>query len=82
MSLLVWTTESTRHLAQALGAVEQLPSGRFRARVLGPDGQHVSAPSTFATRTDAGERRSMCTRERGSGSVFRGVEASGAGISE
>ncbi|MGZ4590147.1 MAG: tyrosine-type recombinase/integrase, partial [Actinomycetes bacterium] len=33
--------------------MERLPSGRFRARVLGPDGRYVSAPATFATRTDA-----------------------------
>jgi integrase len=33
--------------------VEQLPSGRFRARVLGPDGRYVSAPTTFVSRTDA-----------------------------
>jgi hypothetical protein len=33
--------------------VERLPSGRFRARVGGPDGVYVSAPATFETRTDA-----------------------------
>jgi integrase len=33
--------------------VERLPSGRFRARVIGPDGRYVSAPATFANRTDA-----------------------------
>ncbi len=35
------------------GTVERLPSGRFRARVIGPDGRYVSAPATFANRTDA-----------------------------
>ncbi|MCZ3388068.1 MAG: hypothetical protein LH645_02855 [Actinomycetia bacterium] len=30
-----------------------LPSGRFRARVAGPDGRYVSAPKAFANRTDA-----------------------------
>ena len=39
---------------RAFGTVELLPSGRFRARVLGPDGRYVSAPMTFDTRTDAG----------------------------
>jgi integrase len=33
--------------------VEKLPSGRFRARVVGPDGRYVRAPITFETRTDA-----------------------------
>jgi hypothetical protein len=33
--------------------VERLPSGRFRARVIGPDGRYVSAPTTFTSRTDA-----------------------------
>jgi integrase len=33
--------------------VERLPSGRFRARVVGPDGVYVSAPATFTNRTDA-----------------------------
>jgi len=42
-----------RRRRRAFGSVEQLPSGQFRARVLGPDGRYVSAPSTFATRTDA-----------------------------
>ena len=30
-----------------------MPSGRFRARVIGPDGRYVSAPATFSNRTDA-----------------------------
>jgi len=43
-----------RRRRRGFGAVEELPSGRFRARVLGPDGRYVPAPVTFATRTDAG----------------------------
>jgi integrase len=35
------------------GRVQELPSGRFRARYLGPDGLLRSAPNTFLTRTDA-----------------------------
>jgi hypothetical protein len=35
------------------GTIERLPSGRFRARVLGSDGRYVSAPMTFATKVDA-----------------------------
>ena len=38
---------------RAFGTVERLPSGSFRARVLGPDGKYVSAPMTFATKVDA-----------------------------
>ncbi|MCA0329962.1 MAG: site-specific integrase, partial [Actinobacteria bacterium] len=42
-----------RRRRRPFGSVERLPSGRFRARVLGLDGRYVSAPITFATRTDA-----------------------------
>jgi integrase len=35
------------------GRVQELPSGRFRARYPGPDGVLRSAPNTFLTRTDA-----------------------------
>jgi len=38
---------------RASGTVELLPSGRFRACVLGPDRTHVSAPMTFDTPMDA-----------------------------
>jgi integrase len=38
---------------RVFGTIERLPSGRFRARVLGWDGRYVSAPVTFATRTEA-----------------------------
>jgi integrase len=38
---------------RAFGTVEHLPSGNFRARVLGPHGKYVSAPMTFATKADA-----------------------------
>lgn len=36
------------------GEVSKLPSGRWRARYWGPDGQRYSAPRTFSTKTDAG----------------------------
>jgi hypothetical protein len=42
-----------RRSRRAFGTVERLPSGRFRARVIGPDGRYVSAPATFPNRTDA-----------------------------
>ncbi|TAK68872.1 MAG: site-specific integrase [Actinomycetota bacterium] len=42
-----------RRRRRVWGAVEQLPSGRFRARMVAPDGRYVSAPTTFTTRTDA-----------------------------
>lgn len=35
------------------GAVELLPSGRWRARYTGPDGRQRSGPTTFPTRADA-----------------------------
>ena len=35
------------------GRVRKLPSGRWQARYPGPDGRDRSAPSTFATKTDA-----------------------------
>jgi integrase len=35
------------------GAVEALPSGRFRARYRGPDGRRYTAPTPFLTRKDA-----------------------------
>jgi len=38
---------------RAFGTVERLPSGRFRARVHDLDGRYVSAPVTFATKTEA-----------------------------
>jgi len=47
------TSRRRRRRRRSFGAVEQLPSGPFRARVLGPDGRYVSAPATFPTRTDA-----------------------------
>jgi hypothetical protein len=43
----------SRRSRRAFGTVERLPSGRFRARVIGPDGRYVSAPATFPSRTDA-----------------------------
>ncbi len=35
------------------GAVRRLPSGRFQAHYVGPDGQKHNAPVTFTTKTDA-----------------------------
>jgi integrase len=36
------------------GRVRKLPSGRWQARYPGPDGADRTAPTTFATKTDAG----------------------------
>lgn len=36
------------------GKVRRLPSGRWQASYVGPDGQRHTAPATFATKTDAG----------------------------
>jgi integrase len=37
------------------GTVRKLPSGRWQARYLGPDGQRYTAPETFDTKSDAQE---------------------------
>lgn len=39
--------------ARDFGNVRRLPSGRWQARYLGPDGQRRSAPQTFDTKTTA-----------------------------
>jgi len=44
---------SRRRSRRAFGSIERLPSGRFRARVIGPDARYVAAPTTFTSRTDA-----------------------------
>jgi integrase len=38
---------------RAFGRIRKLPSGRFQARYLGPDGVDRPAPHTFAAKTDA-----------------------------
>ena len=35
------------------GRVRRLPSGRYQARYLGPDGKDRPAPGTFASKADA-----------------------------
>lgn len=42
-----------RNGQRQFGSVRQLPSGRWQARVLLPDGRRIRAPGTFATKTDA-----------------------------
>jgi integrase len=39
---------------RGFGKVRKLPSGRWQASYVGPDGQRHNAPGTFATKTDAG----------------------------
>lgn len=52
---------------RTFGEISKLPSGRFRARYTGPDGQRHSAPRTFDTKGDADAwlalRRSEVLRE-------------------
>jgi hypothetical protein len=36
------------------GAIRRLPSGRYQVRYRTADGRHVSAPTTFETKADAG----------------------------
>lgn len=38
---------------RSFGRLDQLPSGRWRARYTGPDGSNVKAPQTYATKVDA-----------------------------
>ena len=35
------------------GAIRRLPSGRYQARYLGPDGLYHTAPETFELKADA-----------------------------
>ncbi|GAB3802440.1 site-specific integrase [Humibacter antri] len=42
-----------RKKRETFGQVEKLPSGRYRARYTGPDGQRHAAPTTFDTMGDA-----------------------------
>lgn len=42
-----------KRAAGTFGAVEKLPSGRFRARYRGPDGRRYTAPTLFLTQKDA-----------------------------
>lgn len=50
-----------RKRSSAFGTVEQLPSGRFRVRWRDDNGCRVTAPHTFATKSDA--RRYLATVE-------------------
>lgn len=42
-----------RKRRETFGQIDKLPSGRYRARYLGNDGQRYNAPKTFDTMTDA-----------------------------
>lgn len=42
-----------RRAPRQFGTVRKLPSGRFQASYLAPDGQRTAAPATFLTRQDA-----------------------------
>jgi len=48
---LLGTTE--RFPRRRFGRVRRLPSGRYQARYLGPDGLDRPAPGTFASKTSA-----------------------------
>lgn len=45
--------EKKRKRRETFGQIEKLPSGRYRARYRGPDGERHNAPHTFDTLTDA-----------------------------
>lgn len=38
---------------RGFGSIRKIPSGRFQARYVGPDGERYAAPSTFARKGDA-----------------------------
>ena len=38
---------------RTFGEISRLPSGRYRARYRGPDGERHTAPVTFLSRMDA-----------------------------
>ncbi|WIB27877.1 tyrosine-type recombinase/integrase [Curtobacterium sp. MCSS17_015] len=42
-----------RKTRESWGQLDRLPSGRFRARYVGPDGERHAAPTTFDNMTDA-----------------------------
>ena len=54
-------TQKKRKSRESFGAVEALPSGRIRARYVGPDGERYSAPRTFDSLQDA---RGWLARQR------------------
>ena len=41
-------------MTRGFGTIERLPSGRYRARYVGPDGRRYTAPTVFVTKKDAG----------------------------
>lgn len=46
-------TKTTRKRRESFGALRKLPSGRFQASYVGPDGVRYTAPHTFDNMTDA-----------------------------
>ena len=44
---------NARGRRQSFGSVRELPSGRWQARYVGPDGVSHRAPTTFQTKGDA-----------------------------
>ena len=59
--------------ARDFGNLRRLPSGRWQARYVGPDGQRRSAPHTFDTTTAAARWLRLTESEltRGSGPTRR-----------
>ena len=39
---------------RAFGAIRKLPSGRFQAKYLGPDGNYIASPVTYEVKADRG----------------------------
>lgn len=62
----------TPRARRSFGRVDQLPSGRYRARYTGADGSRVAAPATFATRREADAWLSLRRTEQLQGRTWAG----------
>lgn len=70
--------QSKRKRRETFGQIEKLPSGRIRARYLGPDGQRHNAPATFSTLTDARAYLARVQDQIARGTWLSPVEAAAA----
>ena len=51
-------TPARRRSRRSFGKIKKLPSGRYQASYLGPDGERHNGPVTFLAKMDADPRRS------------------------
>ncbi|MEE1651781.1 site-specific integrase [Brachybacterium sp. J144] len=62
-------TPPKRPARREFGQLDQLPSGRWRARFTGPDGRRITAPLTFATRREGADYLARTRAELLAGNV-------------